>query len=103
MTTIDQARKEVQSAFARVLAIADTTEVQPLAAVETSLWTQMLSLGRAVVTLYLVRHASKPRPACYEYDGETYEIAGAEMDEVGTRFGKVVFNTPVGRRVGRAR
>jgi hypothetical protein len=103
MATIDQARNEVHAVFAKMLATVDTTEVQPLAAIETSLWTQALALGRAMIALYLARQTRRPRPARYETDGKAYEIAGTEKDEVGTRFGKVVFDTPVGRRVGRAR
>ncbi|MEI8258010.1 MAG: ISKra4 family transposase [Deltaproteobacteria bacterium] len=100
MDTIDQARREVQTAFAKALATADTAEPQALAVVETSLWTQVLALGAALITLYLVRQASRPRPARYEHDGKDYELDGTASRKVGTRFGKVVFQTPVGRRVG---
>jgi len=103
MTNIDHARREVHAAFATMLATADTTTVRPLAAVETSLWTQSLTLGRALIALYLAGQSGRPRSARYQHEGNAYEIAGTEMDEVGTRFGKVVFETPVGRRVGRPR
>ena len=100
MTTIDQARREVHAAFAAALATADTADRQPFAAVETSLWTGMLALGRAMIALYLARQVGQPRPALYEHDGKEYAIEGVVPDEVGTRFGKVAFETPVGRRVG---
>ena len=103
MTTIDQARKEVQTVFAAALAAADTAELQPLATVEATLWTQTLALGRALVVLYLTRCAGGPRAVRYEHDGAQYEVVGTEAAEVGTRFGKVVFQAPVGRRVGRPR
>jgi hypothetical protein len=99
MTNIDQARKEVQEAFEKALAAAETAEPQPLAAVETALWTLILALGRALVALYLARRAGRPRPACYEVNGKSYEIWGRATAEVGTLFGKVRFETPVGRRV----
>jgi hypothetical protein len=67
------------------------------------LWTQLLALGRALVALNLARQANRPRLARYEHGGREYDIVGTEPDEVGTRFGKVVFDTPVGRRVGRLR
>jgi len=100
MTNSDHARTEVHAAFAKLLATADTAEVRHLAAVEASLWTQSLTLGRALIALYLARQSSRPRLARYEHDGKEYEVVGTEADDVGTRFGKVVFDTPVGRRVG---
>jgi hypothetical protein len=100
MTSIDQARKEVHTAFEKALATADTLEPQPLAAVEASLWTLLLVLGRALVALHLARQAGRPRSARYELEGKSYEIRGSATEEVGTRFGKVRFETPVGRRVG---
>jgi hypothetical protein len=103
MASIDQARLEVQAAFAKVLSTADTAEPQAFAVVEASLWTQVLALGHALAALYLVRQAGRPRLAGYEHEGKDYEIAGSETCEVGTRFGKVRFETPVGRRVGAPR
>lgn len=103
MANIDQARRDVHAAFAAALKTADTAEVRHLAAVEAALWTQTMEVGRAMIALYLARQASRPRSARYEYNGDAYEIAGVEADEVGTRFGKVGFEAPVGRRVGRPR
>ena len=76
MTTIDQARKDVHTAFASALATADTADPQALAVTETALWTQMLTMGRALITLYRARQAGRPRPVRYVHDGEEYEIAG---------------------------
>jgi hypothetical protein len=100
MTSIDQARKEVHAAFEKALSTADTAERQALVVVEASLWTLILALGRALVALYLARQAGRPRLASYELEGKSYEIRGSATEEVGTRFGKVRFETPVGRRVG---
>jgi hypothetical protein len=55
MGSIEQARQEVQTAFAKALEVADKGQMQPLAAVETSLWSVLLALGRALIALYLAR------------------------------------------------
>jgi len=103
MASIDEARLEVQAAFAKVLSTADTVAPGAFAVVEALLWTQVLALGHALVVLYLARQAGRPRLARYKHEGNDYEIAGSETRELGTRFGKVVFETPIGRRVGRPR
>jgi hypothetical protein len=90
-------------AFAAALATADTVEARPFAAVEASLWSHVLAIGRALVALYLARQAGRPRLARYQHEGKDYEVAGTTNFEVGTRFGNVAFETPVGRRVGWAR
>jgi hypothetical protein len=100
MASIDQTRLEVQAAFAKALSVADTAEPQAFAGVEASLWTHALAIGRALGALYLARQAGRPRIARYQHEGKDYEIAGYERAEVGTRFGKIAFETPVGRRVG---
>lgn len=100
MASIEQARLEVQTAFARLLSTAETAEPQAFAVVEASLWTQVLALGLALAGLYLARQAGRPRLARYQHEGKDYEIAGNETRQVGTRFGKIIFETPVGRRVG---
>ncbi len=100
MASLDQARQEVQAIFTRILSTADTAGPQALAVVEASLWTQLLALGRALIVLNLARQAGRPRLARYEHEGKDYAIVGVETTEVGTRFGKVGFETPVGRRVG---
>ena len=77
MTTIDRARKEVQAAFATLLAAADTAEQRRFAAVEASLWKQTLALGRALVALHFARQAGRPRAARYEHGGIDYEMGAA--------------------------
>jgi hypothetical protein len=98
-TTIEQARREVQEAFERAVAVGDSGEALPLQAVETALWTQLLALGRSLVSLYLARQVSRPRAVTYERDGRTYELAEDVTSDVGVRFGKVTFTRPAARRV----
>ena len=56
--SIEQARQEVQSALTSTLAWADTSERRSFAAFESRRWTLMLTLGRALVRLFLL---VKPR------------------------------------------
>lgn len=99
MTSIAQARQEVQTAFEKALAMVDTAEPQPLAAVEASVWTVLLALGRALVALYLARQAGRPRAARYEVESKSYEICGTASMQVGTLFGRIAFEMPFARRV----
>lgn len=99
-TTIDDCDRAVQSAFEEALAIARGASTKPLHDVETSLWSALLGLGRAMIALYLARVVARPRPIGYVHDGAKFELAEIMSTEIGTRFGKVVFVRPVGRRVG---
>jgi hypothetical protein len=98
--SIDEKRRDVQAAFAAAYRRADEGEPSPLAVFEPALWTAMLALGRALMALWIARCAARPRPARYEHDGRSYEVVGTEAGEVGTRFGKVAYEGPVGRLVG---
>jgi len=59
--SIEQAHQKVQSAFAVAVALADASERRKFAAFESRLWTQLLVLGRALVSLFLARQAQRPR------------------------------------------
>jgi hypothetical protein len=98
--SIDEKRRDVQAAFDVAYKLASEGEPGPLAAFEPALWTAVLALGRALMALWIARCSARPRPARYEHDGRTYEIVGTETGEVGTRFGKVMCEGPVGRLVG---
>ncbi len=99
-TTIDDCDRAVQSAFEEAFAIVRGASTKPLHDIETSLWSALLALGRAMIALYLVRVVARPRPTGYVHDGAKFELAEITSTEIGTRFGKVVFERPVGRRVG---
>jgi hypothetical protein len=98
--SIEEKRREVQAAFGAAYKLANEGEVGPLAVFEPALWSLSLATGRALMALWLARCSARPRPARYEHDGNTYAITGTETGEVGTRFGKVAYEGPVGRLVG---
>ena len=60
----------------------------------------MLTLGRALVRLFLARQAARPRFLEYRQGGRTYRLDDRRVSHLGTRFGKVEFARPVGRQVG---
>lgn len=99
-TSIDDCDRAVQSAFEDALTIARGATTKSLHDIETSLWSALLALGRALIALYLARVAARPRPTGYVRDGARFVFAETATSEIGTRFGKVAFERPVGRRVG---
>ena len=103
MTSIEEAREDVHRCVKAVTKIVETPEVTPVAEVEKRLWTEVLALGRALMVLFFARQASRPRPTTYEHEGTLYEYQGSETAEVGTRFGKIAYDRPIGRAVGRPR
>lgn len=102
MATIEQARNEVHRHVQEALAIAEQRDGSA-ANVEEGIWRVLLGLGRALMLLSFARRSALPRRATYEHDGLAFEIVGRETTEVGTRFGKVEFERPVGRQVGDSR
>jgi hypothetical protein len=64
-TTIDARERDVQHAFDQALAIARGATTRSLHELETSLWTALLALGRAMIALYLARVVARPRAAGY--------------------------------------
>lgn len=101
--SVAQARQDVQRAFDAALSWVEQDAPRSLAETEAGLWTRLLALGRAMTLLFLALSAGRPRPAEYEHDGVRYELLGTRTTEIGTRFGKVAFRRPVGRRAGAAR
>jgi hypothetical protein len=99
-TSIDARDRDVQSAFEKARAIARGATTSSFDHVETSLWTALLALGRAMIALYLARVAARPRATEYVHNGSKFVLVGTATDEIGTRFGKVSFERPIGRRVG---
>ena len=99
-TSIATAERDVQRAFEDTL--RQTESRAPLFAAEAALWTSLLALGRAMITLYLVRAAARPRATSYRHEGQLYvlDTKHQRRTQLGTRFGKVSFTRPVGRRLG---
>lgn len=98
-TSIERARREVQSAWEQARAIAE--EDGQLHDVEARLWTALLAVGRSLVSLFLVRTAARARATRYRQDGSAYALDGTtRTSKLGTRFGNVTFTRPVGHAVG---
>jgi len=98
--SITEAERNVKSAVEAVLACAEYSQksLPRLGDVEARLWTAVLSLGRAVLALFLARCAAQPRPNTYVHSGLRFalERANRRSIELGTRFGKLKFTRPVG-------
>ena len=95
--SIEGARSEVEEAWLKVRRLPDEG-ASSLWTFERELWTCMLALGRSLMALFLARRAWALRPAAYQRDGVSYELVEERTSELGTRFGKVSFTRPVGRR-----
>jgi hypothetical protein len=97
---IEQARKNVQAAFERTVALADSAGPRTLFSFEQELWSLMLALGRALVGLFLLRQACRLRAVQYEHEGQRWQLEAERTSKIGTRFGKVPFTRRVGKRLG---
>jgi hypothetical protein len=81
-----------------VVAIADVAAPTPTASVEQRVWSALLVLGRELMALHFARQAARWTPKRkYSVDGRDFTIVGAETTSIGTRFGKVEVQQPVGR------
>lgn len=101
-TTIMRAEREVQHAIERVRRCAERKDMATLVAIERELWSALLALGRALMALFLVRCAARPRSSTYWHAGVRYAL-DTEMrrtSDIGTRFGKVRFARPIGHAIG---
>jgi len=100
--TIVRAEREVQLAIDVVRRCAEPKADSTLADTERELWTALLVLGRALMSLFLARCAARPHPDTYELEGRRYvfDAKTRRKSEVGTRFGKVPFHRAVGRPIG---
>jgi hypothetical protein len=95
--SIGSARAEVQRAFERARKLADSAPPQRCSDFERELWTAVLALGRALVSLFLAHQAARPRPLDYLHGRQRFVLKGGRVSELGTRFGKVSFVRPLGR------
>jgi len=96
------AETDVERAVERVRRCAEPKAKPRLAPTETELWTALLELGRAVITLFFARCGTRPRATSYEHEGVQYvlDTKVVRRGKIGTRFGKVPFIRGVGRPVG---
>jgi hypothetical protein len=90
----------VKSSVEAVLACAELSakSASRLGPVEVRLWTALLTLGRAVLALFLARCAAQPRPSTYVHNDQrfAFDLSNRRTVELGTRFGKLKFSRPVG-------
>jgi hypothetical protein len=101
VTSIEQARADVQQAIRALMAIADSTVPTLAASAEQRLWSEMLTLGRALMALFFARQAARWQAGrSYGVGEHGYAVVGEETGEIGTRFGKVKVRQPVGMRDG---
>jgi hypothetical protein len=100
--TIVRAEREVQQAIDVVRRCAEPKADSTLADTERELWTALLALGRALMSLFLARCAARSHSATYEVEGQRYafDAKTRRKSKVGTRFGKIPFHRPIGRPVG---
>jgi hypothetical protein len=98
MSTIQQARREVQRSVRRALALAQRAD-GPAVDVEALLWKELLATGRAMMALFFAVRAHRPRAVQYVHEGRCYELVGREDAVVGTLFGRVSYQRSVGRQV----
>ncbi len=99
-TSIKQARRDVHRAFEHALALSEDDKRRAFGEFELELWTRLLTLGRALVSLFLLRAAQRPRAVEYAVGEKRYMLAGERTSDLGTRFGKVSFRRPTGRMIG---
>lgn len=99
---IERAQRDVQGAFEDAISLAANDD-GTFAAFESELWVRLLAAGRALVSLFLVRAARRPRAAAYSAGDKRYVLAGERTTDLKSRFGSVPFTRPTGRRVGNAR
>jgi len=102
MPTVSEARADVQREMHAMLGIVDEPGLQVATKVETALWVGMLRLGAAMMSLFFARQAARwPVGLRYVVGGVAYEVEETGIVEIGTRFGKVDVDQPMGRQVGR--
>lgn len=100
MTSISRAHENVDCVFRQALLCAERSEPRTFSQFEDEIWSLLLGLGCALVTLFLTHAAQRSRPSEYIHNAKRHRIHGERATWLGTRFGKVLFERPVGRRVG---
>jgi hypothetical protein len=104
MTSISKVRGEVHRDVQRLLALVERRSPQTATEVEIALWAGMLRVGASMMTLFFAHHTARwPSGLLYEVAGVAHEVEGADVVEIGTKFGKVSVHQPMGRAVGQGR
>lgn len=102
MTSVEQAGREVERRFTTAMRSVQRTGGKTATEVEGALWLDLFALGVAMMGLFLTLRMRRDWElgSRYRHEGQLYEVVDFEDAEVGTRFGKVVVQRPVGRQVG---
>jgi len=100
--SIRDLEQDVHAVFSRALTLAKSAKSRQFGEYERTLWTLLLELGRTLVALFLAHQSGRLRARAYVHDGIAFELdtRRPRTTEVGTRFGRVSFTRPVGRRSG---
>lgn len=99
--SLEQARLDVQAAANEAMGLAQSDEPTSLRQFEEALWPLLMAFGRALVLLFLTKRTSKPRDAFYMWQGKSLVLFGTYTSALGSLFGKVCWERPTGRRVGK--
>ncbi len=104
MTNIVDVRSQVQHELHQLLVLVESPSPQKATAVEVALWAGMLRVGASLMGLFFAHQAARwEKGLRYKAAGVEHEVEGADLVEVGTKFGKVHVSQPVGRPVGQPR
>jgi len=106
MDIVESARASVQAGFTEALAWAESPKKRSFWEFERELWSLLLALGRALVSLFLAHQALRYRQRRQEYrfQGQRYRLSEVPREsDLGTRFGRVRFRRPIGRLVDNPR
>jgi Transposase len=105
MSNIAQAREDVDRSVRAAREAVETATTGTAEQAERAVWAALLALGRSLMALFFALRAARyaANDATYTHAGLTYQLTGHEVTEVGTLFGKVERERPVGRVVGAPR
>jgi len=88
----------------QLVALVDRKSTETATEVEAALWSGVLQLGVALMTLFFAHQVARwPTGLRYQVGGVEHEVESEDDVEIGTKFGKVSVLQPIGRVVGRPR
>lgn len=104
MTSILEVRAEIHREVQHLVALVERPSPQTATEAEVALWVGMLRVGASLMKLFFTHQATRwPAGGRYEVAGVAHEVEGADVIEIGTKFGKVSVRQPMGRAVSQPR